>query len=55
MIRMSGIVVIISLIPKLAGEELVETERIVYPPTYQNIKLDGNILFITMVINAIFN
>jgi len=29
---MSGIVVIISFIPKLAGEGLVKTERIVYPP-----------------------
>ena len=44
---MSGIVVIISLIPELTGEELIETEKIVYPspPTYQNIKMDGNILF----------
>jgi hypothetical protein len=31
MIRMSGIVVVISLIPKLSGEELIETEKIVYP------------------------
>ena len=52
MIKLSGIVVIISLIPDLAGKVLVETERIVYPPPpNQNIKLDGN----TMVINAIFN
>jgi hypothetical protein len=45
MIRMSDIVVIISLIPRLAGEELVETERSVLAPAYQNIKMNGNVLF----------
>ena len=42
---MSGVVIMISLLKKLTGEELVETERIAYPSTYQNIKMDRNILF----------
>jgi hypothetical protein len=36
---MSGIVVIISLIPELAGEDLIETERIMYPPYLSKYKI----------------
>ena len=48
-IRMSGIVVVISLILELTGLDRNRNNRVPIhpppPPSNQNIKMDGNILF----------